>query len=146
VGYQARAVASRNVTTVLVATDSERVWDLVDGALASDDTSVYRVRAGRDVAVACRRVKPDVVVLDLQIGNSGGVATSLWLRQEQEMDRLDEFPILLLVDREADVFTAQISRADGWLVKPIDSLRLKRSIRAALSGDAVREGEVARQA
>ncbi|MGF1598602.1 MAG: response regulator [Acidimicrobiales bacterium] len=114
------------MTTVLLATDSDELFDDVDAALASEDTDVLRVRAGADVVPACLARKPDVVILDLQIGNMGGFATCLALKQDQEAGRLDACPVGLLLDRSVDVWLAGESRADGWLVKPIDSLRLRR--------------------
>ena len=141
-GLRAAApVSLRRVTTVLVATDADWVRDEVDAALADQDTTVLRIRNGRDVLAACRQVRPDLVVLDLQTGNQGGVASSLLIRQEQEMGRLPDFPVLILLDRTADVFMARFSRADGWLVKPVDAFRLRRAATTVLGGGAHREGE-----
>jgi DNA-binding response OmpR family regulator len=123
------------VTTVLLATDSDPLFRDVDAALASDDTAVLRVRAGTDVLPACRQKKPDLVILDLQIGNMGGVATCLAVKQEQSSERLAPIPVALLLDRAVDVFLAQQSQADGWLVKPADSLRLRRLANALLAGE-----------
>jgi len=128
------------VTTVLVATDAEWIFDEVDAALADESTQVYRVRSGRDVPAACRQLNPDVVVLDLQIGNAGGVATSIGLRQDQAMDRLPGFGVIMLLDRLADVFMAQMALADGWLIKPLDAIRLRRAARAVLAGETYHEG------
>jgi DNA-binding response OmpR family regulator len=128
------------VTTVLVATDADWVFDEVDAALADEGTTVYRVRSGRDVLPAALQVKPDLVVLDLQIGNSGGVATSIQLRQEQDMRRLDPCKIVMLLDRLADVFMAQIAYSDGWLIKPVDAVRLRRAATTVLAGGVHQEG------
>ncbi len=125
------------VTRVLVATDADRVWAEVDAALADETTEVFRVRAGRDVGPAIEKTSPDLVVLDLQIGNAGGIATSIALRQDQDMDRLPDFSILMLLDRSADVHMATFARADGWLVKPLDALRLRSAAKAALSSSSV---------
>ncbi|MEA3215824.1 MAG: hypothetical protein QOJ19_1980 [Acidimicrobiia bacterium] len=125
---------------ILVATDADWVFDEVDNALADEDTEVYRVRNGRDVLPACHKVSPKLVVLDLQIGNAGGVAVSLQLRQEQDMGRLGPLGILMLLDRQADVFLAQMARADGWLVKPLDAIRLMKAARAIASGGTYQEG------
>jgi DNA-binding response OmpR family regulator len=128
------------VTIVLVATDAEWIFDEVDAALADETTQVYRVRSGRDVQPACEQLNPDVVVLDLQIGNSGGVATALGLRQDQDMERLPSFGVVMLLDRMADVFMAQMARADGWLLKPLDAIRLRRAVRKVLAGESYHEG------
>ena len=39
----------------------------------------------------------------------------------------------MLLDREADVFLAKRSNADAWLVKPIDSFGLRRSVDSLLA-------------
>jgi DNA-binding response OmpR family regulator len=126
--------------TILIATDADEVLDEVDAALADDATRVVRVRAGRDVLAAVRQVEPDLVVLDLQIGNMGGVATALGLRNEESAGRLEPTTILMLLDRTADVFISQQGQADGWLVKPLDALRLRRAAEALLAGGTYTEG------
>lgn len=128
------------MTTVLVATDADWVFDDVDAALQDQDTAVFRVRSGRDVLPAFPQVNPDLLVLDLQIGQQGGVATALLVRQEQEVGRLPDCRLLMLLDRSADVFMAQFSRSDGWLVKPVDAFRLRRAAATVLAGGEYREG------
>lgn len=115
------------VRNLLLATDADGLFNDVAAALGGTH-EVYRVREGARVASAITEVEPELVILDLQIGNMGGVATSLLLKQEQRAGRLAEVPILLLLDREADTFLAQQSDADAWLVKPLNSLTLRRAV------------------
>ena len=89
---------------MLLATDSDSVFNTVDAALGSDTSEISRVRAGVEVLDAVRDQEPDVVICDLQIGNMGGMATCLDLRMEAEMGRAPETRVLMLLDREADVF------------------------------------------
>jgi DNA-binding response OmpR family regulator len=131
------------VPVVLLATDSDAVFEDVDAALASDDTRVIRVKAGADVLPVIVDRDPDLVLLDLQIGNMGGVATSLAIRQEEGFGRLTHRPVALLLDRAADTFIAGEGRPEGWLVKPLDALRLRRTVTALLGGDTVYEGVAA---
>ena len=42
---------------------------------------------------------------------------------------------LMLLDRQADVFLAKRSGADGWVVKPLDAFTLRRAAVAILEGD-----------
>jgi hypothetical protein len=46
----------------------------------------------------------------------------------------------MLLDRIADVFLAQRSGAEGWLIKPLDSFRLRRAATALLAGGTYVEG------
>lgn len=123
------------MTIVLLATDSDHLFSDVDATLASDDTDVLRVKAGADVLPVCQRKSPDLVILDLQIGNMGGIATCIGLKQEQRVERLSSFPVALLLDRSVDSFLAGEAGAEGWLVKPINSLRLRRMVTSLLSGE-----------
>lgn len=120
---------------MLIATDTDAVADEVDAAIADEATTVIRVRAGADVADAVDVHEPAIVVLDLQIGNMGGMAVAMHLRAESNMGRLPDAAILMLLDREADTFLAKRSDVDGWLIKPLDSFRLRRAAKALLAGD-----------
>jgi DNA-binding response OmpR family regulator len=128
------------VSTVLIATDADEVFDEVDAALSGTDTTVDRVTTGDAVLAVVRDTDPDLVVLDLQIGNMGGMATCMNLRLEEGGGRLGPQKVLMLLDRTADVFLARRSGADGWLLKPVDALRLRRATDAVLSGGTWTEG------
>ena len=122
------------MTEVLIATDADAVYDEVEAALADDTTRVRRVRSGIEVPPAVAGSTPDLVVLDLQIGNMGGIATCMHLRHEAEDGRLPDVPVLMLLDRGADVMLARRSGADGWLVKPLDAFNLRRTALAVMEG------------
>ena len=64
----------------------------------------------------------------------GGIATCINLRHEAGDDRLPDVPVLLLLDRQADVFLARRSGADGWIVKPLDAFSLRKAATAILEG------------
>lgn len=127
------------VTEVLIATDADAVFDEVEAALADESTQVTRVRSGYEVGDAVGTSTPDLVVLDLQIGNMGGIAACLHLRNEAGEGRLPDVPVLMLLDRAADVQLARRSGAEGWVVKPLDAFRLRRAATAILAGEPVAE-------
>jgi DNA-binding response OmpR family regulator len=70
----------------------------------------------------------------------GGMAACMDLRLEYGAGRLPDVAVLMLLDREADVFLARRSDADGWLVKPLDAFRLRRAAAALLDGGDYHEG------
>jgi len=116
-----------------VATDSDAVAEEVFAALADADTTVSRIRKGADVRPVVAELAPDLVILDLQIGNMGGIAASLDLRLEAEAERVPETRILMLLDREADRWIAGEARADDELVKPINAFQLRNAAMALLA-------------
>ena len=124
---------------ILIATDADFVNDEVVAALSGSGTTIDRVRAGVEVLPAVIERRPDLVVLDLQIGNMGGMAVCMELRNEVGAGRLDPVAVLMLLDRRADVFLAQRCEADGWLIKPLDGFRVRRAASALLGGGTFRE-------
>ena len=128
---------------ILLATDANWIHEAIDAALTDDNTQVLCISRGQDVLPAVHEIMPDLVILDMQIGNMGGMASCMEIRLDQSVDRLGPVPIMMLLDREADVFLAERCDADGWVIKPLDGLRLSRAAKALLEGDAWIEGPVA---
>jgi DNA-binding response OmpR family regulator len=118
------------VPKYVIATESEQLFGEIDAALDARDVTLLRVKTGAAVAAVVREQNPDLVVLDLQIGSMGGVATCIHLRHESEAGRLPHTRVLLLLDREADRFIAREAGADAMLVKPVSSRVLARQARA----------------
>lgn len=114
------------MTKILVAADAAWVRELVTSAFVAPGQEVLEVRRGQDVRDVVDEEEPDLVVLDLQIGNMGGVAVAIDLRLEEADGRLPGVPIILLLDREADRFLARRADADAEIVKPIDVGALRR--------------------
>lgn len=117
---------------ILIVSDSPEVRAEVGAVLDTRTDTVRQAASGPDAIAACRDQLPDLVVCDLQVGSMGGMAITLELRLEESGGRLGYVPVLLLLDRRADVFIARRCEADGWLVKPLDPIRLRRAIKALL--------------
>ena len=121
------------MTTILVAADAEWVRNQVRTAFVGPGQQVVEVTQGPGRAkAAVRDHHPDLVVLDLQIANMGGIAVAIDLRNEESGGRLPHSTILLLLDREADRFLAARADVEGVLVKPVDPGTLRRAAKALL--------------
>lgn len=107
------------------------VDDLV-AALGGPETSFTVCRNGRDVTGVVTARTPDLAILDLQSGSMGGMAVAMDLRLDESSGALPRIPVLMLLDRAADIFLAKRSGADGWLVKPLDALKIQRAVHAVL--------------
>ena len=125
----------RRVSDILLATDADWLVDDIEAAVGGAHL-IHWVRRGADVVPAVAELGPDLVLLDFQIGNMGGVAACLAVRQEEEAGRLEPSVVYLLLDREADTFLAKQAAADGWLVKPLNAFNTLRTIDKALAAPA----------
>ena len=111
---------------VLVA-DAPWVANEVRGALAVEGWQYIEVTDPRQATATVVEARPDVVLVDMQVGSMGGMAVVRDIRQ-----RVDQRPrLVLLLDRSADRFLARRAGADASVVKPLDAMDLRR----AISGD-----------
>jgi DNA-binding NarL/FixJ family response regulator len=122
-----------NVPTILVAADAAFVRDDVIAAL-SGEYDILIVEEGRDVRQAVTEHNVHIAILDMQMGSMGGVAVTMDLRLEESGGRIGHVPVLLLLDRRADVFLARRADAEGFLIKPISPLKLRRAVAALMAG------------
>jgi DNA-binding NarL/FixJ family response regulator len=130
------------VSTIIVARDAPSVRAEVIGALEETDREFLEVSEGSQVPPAVDDYQPDLVVLDLQMGNMGAVAVCMELHLEESYGNLPHVPVLILLDRRADVFLARRSNAEGWLVKPLDPLRLQQAADALIAGGTFHDAPV----
>jgi DNA-binding response OmpR family regulator len=125
---------------ILLATDADWIVDEVTAALGGPDTTFTVCRDGRVVSDQVRERQPDLAVLDLQVGSMGGMAIAMALRLDESGGLLPHVNVLMLLDRTADLYLAQRSGAEGWLIKPLDALRLQRAASAVTGGQTYFEG------
>jgi len=123
------------VPVIVVASDAAYLRKEIVAVADGPGIEIREVESGPEVIASARNDAPDLVVVDLQMGNMGGMAVCLELRLQESYDDLPHIPVLMLLDRRPDVHLARRSGAEGWLVKPLDPLRLRRAIRALIDGD-----------
>ncbi|HXQ19935.1 MAG TPA: response regulator [Acidimicrobiales bacterium] len=119
---------------IVVASDAPSVRRAIVAVLETPDTDIWEVASGPETLAAVAEEPPDLVIVDLQMGSMGGMAVCLELHLEESYGNLPHIPVLMLLDRRPDVFLARRSGAEGWLVKPLDPLRLRRATTALVAG------------
>ena len=125
---------------ILLATDADWIVDEITAALGDDDVHFTVCREGRAVAGEVKKQVPDLAILDLQVGSMGGMAVTMALRLDESAGAVPHVKVLMLLDRAADMHLARRSGAEGWLVKPLDALRLRRAADALAAGGRYTEG------
>jgi DNA-binding response OmpR family regulator len=125
---------------ILIATDAQWVLNEIQAVFGSSSTTIQVVTNGRLVSPAVAEHTPDIAILDMQVGSMGGMAITMDLRLDHSSGALPNVPILMLLDREADVHMARRSGANGWIIKPLDALRLRKAVNAIVAGGCYAEG------
>ncbi|MCU1492169.1 MAG: putative two-component response regulator [Acidimicrobiaceae bacterium] len=122
------------MSKIILVSDARTVLDDLAAVVDDGERTVVELRDGALVREVVRRDPPDLVITDCQVQNMGGLAVCMDLKLEESGGRIPSVPVLVLLDRRADVFLAKRSAAEGWLVKPLDPVRLRRAVDALLAG------------
>jgi DNA-binding response OmpR family regulator len=112
---------------LLVADD---VWVKNDVAAAVTDpgTTLRSVDEPEEAADVLSEGRFDAVIVDMQVKNMGGMAIARLLQDAISRGGAENTPIIMLLDRQADVFLAKRAGADAYLVKPFTSQQLRAAL------------------
>jgi DNA-binding NarL/FixJ family response regulator len=122
------------VTKILLVADAATVLGDLAAVVDDGEREVRELRDGAAVRAVAAEFEPDLVITDSQVQNMGGFAIAFDLANEESGGRLAHVPVLVLLDRRADVFLARRTGVAGYLVKPLDPVRLRRAVDALLAG------------
>lgn len=127
-------------TTVLLADDQSLVRAGFRMILESDPaiTVVGEAATGEQAVDATRRLKPDVVLMDIQMPGGDG----LWATREITGSRV---VILTTFERDDYVFEALQAGASGFLLKNAPPEHLVEAVRVVAAGDALLAPSVTRR-
>jgi two-component system OmpR family response regulator len=120
------------VTRVLVVDDEEHIAELVAVALRFSGFDVTTALNGRDALAAVRRARPDLVVLDVMLGDLDGFDVA---RRIREMDgSADRLPVIFLTARDttSDKVTGLGLGGDDYVTKPFSVEELLARVQAVL--------------
>jgi DNA-binding response OmpR family regulator len=114
--------------SILVVEDEPALRDTLSYNLKKDGFAVEAVGDGRAALASARRLKPDLIVLDLMLPEIDGFEVCRILRQEMIT------PILMLTarDDEIDRVVGLEVGADDYLTKPFSMRELMARVKAQL--------------
>ena len=112
--------------TALVVADSDWVVSDVQSTLTAGDWEIEVLEDPAQAATKVEETSPDVVIIDLQVKNMGGMAV---VRDIRATVTADETPrLVMLLDRDADAFLAKRAGADAWVLKPFQAPELRLAL------------------
>ena len=119
------------MTTILVVDDEPSIVELVRFTLEDADVRVVEASDGVEALLLARRVKPDLVLLDVQMPRLDGLEVCRQLRREPDFTRT---PIIMLTaaGQQADRTRGLGAGADEYLTKPFSPLALLALVEALL--------------
>lgn len=116
------------MTSILLVTDAEWVRNDVKASLTLGDWDIVDTDQPWRVLELSRESEFDVVIVDMQVGSMGGMATIRAITDEMHGDQRPRTALLL--DREADEFLARRAGADVSIIKPFTAQELRSALAA----------------
>ena len=107
---------------------------------AGEITVVASAASGREAIALAAEHRPDVVVMDLQMADTDGIAATRAILAQSPTVRV---LILSTYDVESDIVRAFEAGANGYLLKDTSIDRLVGAIRAVAAGEMVVSGSAA---
>src|SRR5919109_1574053 len=114
--------------TILIVEDEPALRDTLTYNLKKDSFAVEAVGDGRTALESARRLKPDLIILDIMLPELDGFEVARILRKEMST------PILMLTarDDEIDRVVGLEVGADDYLTKPFSMRELMARVKAQL--------------
>ena len=99
--------------TVLVVDDTPRIRELFLAAFSSDGFKTYSADNGKEAIDLARKIRPDIIVLDLSMPGMNGIEAAAELRKI-----LPKTPVILSTIHEGTVSAAAAAKAGIDVVLP----------------------------
>ncbi len=130
---------------VVIADDHALLRDGIKAllSLADDIAVVGEACDGREAVAQCRRLKPDVILMDIAMPGLGGLEATLELKHEAPKTR-----VLVLTQYEDREYVQRFLKAGvaGYVLKRMLGSELAAAIRSVVKGGLVLDPQIAMEA
>jgi DNA-binding NarL/FixJ family response regulator len=129
---------------IVVADDQQIVRDGFAALLESqpDFTVVGTASDGEAATRVCRRLRPDVILMDVRMPGTDGIEATRELAADADRPRV---LILTTFDLDEYVYDALRAGASGFLLKDVTAERLFDAVRIIAAGDALLAPNITRR-
>lgn len=118
---------------VIIAEKDPYDLEALRAAFEAPECEVLAALDGKVALTLTREHSPEAVVLSSSLGQMGGFAVAREIKTSVDLGEIAEPRVVVLLEREADVWLAGWSRCDAWLVKPVDPMDVADLVRQLLS-------------
>lgn len=116
----------------MLVADAAWVRNQTLAALGGPEHEITEVADPRLVLDEAAEADSEIAIIDMQVGSMGGMALTRTLKDGAMAGDVAAMPILLLLDRSADVFLARRAGASAWLIKPFTPQDLRSAVDSLL--------------
>ena len=118
---------------ILVVDDDPDIVEIVESQLTANGYEVYTAYAGREGLAKCKRLKPDIVILDIMMPDIDGSSVAEEIKEDPDTA---DIPIIFLTGavKRSEIPDSRIVGGQYFLAKPFRSDDLLKTLRMLLFG------------
>jgi two-component system cell cycle response regulator len=124
-------MADADLPKLLAIDDSELIHRLLRSRLASERLELHCAMSGRDGLRVARALKPDVVLLDVDLGDMDGFDVLVSLKSDPDTQDIAVIFVSAGTDTASKVRGLDLGAVD-FITKPFDIVELKARLRSAM--------------
>ncbi len=119
-----------NAKTILICDDDKFITEVTRKVLERQGYVVFALEDCNDLLENVKRIKPDLIMMDLMIPEIGGDHA---IRLLKHTDETEHIPVLVFSGDSAIKKIASQTEADGFIKKPFGLLELENKLRSLLA-------------
>ncbi len=125
---------------IAIVDDEEDILEIISSCLKNEGFKTKTFRDGRDFLLLTNSLKPDLVLLDLMLPETGGMEICRWLKGSGQTASI---PVIILTAKatELDVVLGLEMGADDYITKPFSSRELVARVKSVLRRGKTAGGE-----
>lgn len=117
-----------SVGRIIIVDDQPKIRRIMRSTLVTEGYEVAEAKTGEEALESVRELRPDLVVLDMNMPGMGGLEACRAIRRDSKIAII----MLTVRNSEADKVAALDAGADDFVTKPFSTPELMARIRAAL--------------
>ena len=117
-----------SVGRIMIVDDQPKIRRIMRSTLVAEGYEVAEAKTGEEALESVRELRPDLVVLDMNMPGMGGLEACRAIRRDSNIAII----MLTVRNSEADKVAALDAGADDFVTKPFSTPELMARIRAAL--------------
>jgi len=121
--------------TVLIVEDNELNMKLFHDLLEAHGYRTLQCRHGREAFEVTRTMKPDLVVMDIQLPEVSGLEVTQWIKAEPELAHIPVVAVTAFA-MKGDEERIRAGGCEAYLSKPISVAKFLETIRSFLGDPA----------
>jgi len=120
---------------ILLVDDDKGIVEVIKNVLLGQNYEIVTAFDGKEGLEKVQSEDPDLIVLDIRMPSMNGYEFMRTIRSERSNSDKPMIPVIILTAKEKMEEIFKLEGAKGYLVKPVDPVKLTQKIEECLNSD-----------